>query len=919
MSDSRGACLPTDTPLEQDELARFRKNFGVLQLNPPLPWQERLFQDFCRGELPSALDLPTGLGKTSVMAIWYLALKAGAPVPRRLVYVVDRRAVVDQATTVAEKIREGSGDSVLRISTLRGKYTDNREWLADPTAPAIVVGTIDMIGSRLLFSGYGVSWKMRPYHAGLLGADALVVLDEAHLCPPFEALLKGIARAPDSAFGPRSEEEWKIVPRFRMMSLSATGRGDNQADGGKIFRLGSADYKDEVITKRLAATKSLKLSEVEDGKALVKILAERAWALGTEPRPSRVLVYCNSRDDAVKVKEELEGRLGKHGYKDGKSSELLVGARRVHEREALFEWLETHGFVGEPNSEPAAPTFLVATSAGEVGVDLDADHMVCDLVEWERMVQRLGRVNRRGRKQACVEVIAAPPKEPKKNAEKWDDRLARLRAPLDCLPALAEGGRDASPGAIAALKSDKGLKDLLQRAQTPAPLWPALTRPLVDAWSMTSLDQHAGRPDIEPWLRGWKKDEGPQTHVVWRTHVPARTRGVASTKREINDFFEAAPPHTSEILETETWQAVEWLSKRAKRLLKSEGRLDEAKSIESSRYAARNAALSQQRENMVVYVLSAAGELRSLLGSAELARDGKEIRQNLSKEFAGGVLVVDARFGGLSNGLLDSESDETPLTMDHGGKWEPIPPFQVRRTTERGRATDKDWRECYRFVAEQPEEGEEIRWIVVEQRRDQAQTEDGRAITRKAQRLDEHQGCAKEIADELARALKLPDAYRNALAVAARLHDEGKSASRWQRAFSAPNDAIYAKTTGPASFRLLDGYRHEFGSLPFAEKDADFKALSADLQDLALHLIAAHHGGARPVISTQGCEDAPPSALAGRAREVALRFARLQKRWGPWGLAWWEAVLRAADQQASRNNDAGDDETSENAKIEEKV
>jgi CRISPR-associated endonuclease/helicase Cas3 len=35
--------------------------------------------------------------------------------------------------------------------------------------------------------------------------------------------------------------------------------------------------------------------------------------------------------------------------------------------------------------------------------------------------------------------------------------------------------------------------------------------------------------------------------------------------------------------------------------------------------------------------------------------------------------------------------------------------------------------------------------------------------------------------------------------------------------------------------------------------------------------------------------------------EIALRFARLQKRWGPWGLAWWEALLRAADQLASRD------------------
>ena len=55
-----------------------------------------------------------------------------------------------------------------------------------------------------------------------------------------------------------------------------------------------------------------------------------------------------------------------------------------------------HGLIGDGAAARSVPVFLVATSAGEVGVDLDADHMVCDLVAWERMVQRLGRVNRRG-------------------------------------------------------------------------------------------------------------------------------------------------------------------------------------------------------------------------------------------------------------------------------------------------------------------------------------------------------------------------------------------------------------------------------------------------------------------------------------------------------------------------------------------
>jgi len=114
-------------PPFSDEMVLFRKEFRAIQGDDPFPWQQRLFKEFCCGTLQPALDLPTGLGKTSLMAIWYLALKAKAPVPRRLVYVVDRRAVVDQATSVAEAIRKKSSDGSLRLSTLRGQYLDNRE------------------------------------------------------------------------------------------------------------------------------------------------------------------------------------------------------------------------------------------------------------------------------------------------------------------------------------------------------------------------------------------------------------------------------------------------------------------------------------------------------------------------------------------------------------------------------------------------------------------------------------------------------------------------------------------------------------------------------------------------------------------------------------------------------------------------
>src|SRR6185437_11208262 len=89
---------------------------------------------------------------------------------------------------------------------------------------------------------------------------------------------------------------------------------------------------------------------------------------------------------------------------------------------------ENHGFLA--GSPPRAkPAFLVATSAGEVGVDLDADHMVCDLVPWERMVQRLGRVNRRGGENREAQVIVFDTS----NFEKDEAKKARLTTTRDLL------------------------------------------------------------------------------------------------------------------------------------------------------------------------------------------------------------------------------------------------------------------------------------------------------------------------------------------------------------------------------------------------------------------------------------------------------------------------------------------------------
>ncbi len=89
--------------------ARFETSFAALTGHGPFPWQWALYRRFVSDRpdnIPAFCNLPTGLGKTSVIAVWLIALATSRErVPRRLVYVVNRRTVVDQTTEEVQKYR----------------------------------------------------------------------------------------------------------------------------------------------------------------------------------------------------------------------------------------------------------------------------------------------------------------------------------------------------------------------------------------------------------------------------------------------------------------------------------------------------------------------------------------------------------------------------------------------------------------------------------------------------------------------------------------------------------------------------------------------------------------------------------------------------------------------------------------------
>ncbi|WHZ15043.1 MAG: CRISPR-associated helicase Cas3 [Nitrospira sp.] len=997
---------------------------GLSDKDSPFPWQEKLLARMLDGKIPEVVDIPTGLGKTAAMAIWLVARACEAKLPRRLVYVVDRRAVVDQATDIALGLRaflDGAPDikrvlgfredQSLPISTLRGQYVDNREWLDDPAAPAIIVGTVDMIGSRLLFSGYGVSSKMRPYHAGLLGADTLVVLDEAHLVPAFEDLLRQVERGAE-AFGPKEPSLRALVPPFKLLSLSATGR---QTDA-TMLTLSDDDRSNPIVKKRLTAKKALSIvdfahvaegtatpddgrnadgadeaTKKNNGPKLADVLANQAWQLSAQGDKVRCLVFCNARKDAIAVAAALRN-LAKSTGANEPTIELFVGGRRVKERTQARDALARLGFLAGTAVNLERSAFLIATSAGEVGVDLDADHMVCDLVAWERMVQRLGRVNRRGDGDAKVVVVvdsepapsdsttkalekrqasdaakgqldeltkklnalqgakASVPKGQKKSADAkateekrkqtekelkmsisacqkrikaFKDADAKVvarhaaaaaqhRALRELLAAVGEKG-SLSPDALLTLRARQDLADALRAATTVEPLRPELTRALVDAWSMTSLDEYPGRPEVGPWLRGFRPNDKPQTTVVWRRHLPVRADGSFDAKAA-KRFFEAAPPHTSELLETETHLVLEWLIERAAAISKATGEeaLLDAQKVVAIAFGWRGEPKGWRTLGQI-----AAAKSKGKNENKEATKAREQGVKELEKLLVGATLVIDARLGGLTGGLLSEQTDTTAEASDDGSTtWLtrpdvadiPVTGFRIRvlganeedesawRTTP-----GVGWVQRHLFVTNVLD-SEPSAALVIDGWAGDAANEEERAEADRPQQLDEHQSWAEDCARQIAERLGIETARTNLLALAARLHDEGKRAARWQRAFKAPIDGRpYAKTKGPIDFDLLDGYRHELGSLPYVEAHNDFETLGKDDQDFVLHLIAAHHGFARPVIGTSGC-DVAPSLVEERARAVALRFAKLSRRWGPWGLAWWEALLRAADQTASRRN-----------------
>ena len=449
--------------------ALFNDFYQAINGFPPYRWQRRLVRYLVEnGSWPDQLNGPTGSGKTVVIEVHvflnYLAGEMDAPmsVPRRMVIAVNRRSLVDSqylhALEIGEKLRRAylddldNGDSrwesgVLKrvadglarrwgasgqelvgrlgpliVTSMRGGVDARHPdvtWRTCPEAPMVICATPDMVGSRLLFRGYGVSRSMRPVEAGLLACDAVLVVDEAHLNRQLVKTARRISELELNAGVCRrqltagvmqptggvqlveppgtdasSVEAPAGVVALPLQVVESTATPVEHDDDGSPFshidvsREDVASGSDEVLARRITKPKQVELRKVEGGSRYADRIVGMALDIAKE-RGGVTVIIVNTVQTAV----EVEGGLKKYlaGY-DGDAPELacILGRMRPYDRESELEKLSEMRL-----SDRAG--FIVGTQALEVGLNYDCHSMLTELSPASALVQRLGRVNRFGR------------------------------------------------------------------------------------------------------------------------------------------------------------------------------------------------------------------------------------------------------------------------------------------------------------------------------------------------------------------------------------------------------------------------------------------------------------------------------------------------------------------------------------------
>ena len=532
---------------------------------------------------------------------------------------------------------------------------------------------------------------------------------------------------------------------------------------------------------------------------------------------------------------------------------LVTGRMRPLDRRKTLDAVETR-------LEGREPTPVVATQCIEACVDWDFDAMISECASWDALVQRMGRVNRRGeRHDAECFILQAQrtfkgPDTGEKTCPVYREHEIRTAGWLE----------DGSPIRRAPGSMPEAPEDCV-RPPTSAPV---LTPDYLDLWSRNRADGPAF--DVSVFLHGVRQERDVQ--VVWRDLDIARDRSF------LKPLLKALPPS----------------------------------SLEAVSVPLR--------------------ELRRWLGDRPAIRLGADVSIQSAEDIGvGATVVVPTEYGGIGghgtfDGSADRVSDVSSAAMrDHRDlqfQLHDAPPVHDDESIEdqveswiaddEARSILQGWRwidigRRWLFVSDLPIEDDD----------------DGPTFRRRAVSLESHLNGVEARTGAVAERLGLPPEMTADLVLAARLHDMGKLDDRFQRLCGRTPD------TGPLGKSGLDWVarrrREVVSDYPRGERH---EALSVELMiryglhetandgELVEHLVASHHGWARPFIRTaQGTArvhdrlfslDFATELAYEEATRAPARFRSVQQRFGWLGLAWLEAVVQLCDHRQSEAEKRGE-------------
>lgn len=1010
--------------------------FRALWNYDPFPWQASLAERACAGEWPDYLAVPTGSGKTACIdiAVFTLAVQAALPpehrtMGRRIFFIVNRRVIVDEAyeraCAIAERLaNQQKGASIIKevaaalralspedyqdvppldCVQLRGAiYHDNR-WARSLTQPTIVASTVDQVGSRLLFRGYGLSPGACPLHAALVANDSLLLIDEAHISRPFVQTLSWVRRYRKHSAS-NLEDTFSLRTPFHFVQMTATPPSEAENLPNIILRLGETDKTHSVLAPRLNKPKSAslvlakKVKGSKAGKILAKALFGEACKFLESQKPASLAVMVNRVATARTVAELLEKRYG-----DAKTS-LMIGRMRSLDRDRVTREVTRHlktGRMRKAKDAEATPQrhIVVATQCLEVGADLDFDALVTECASLDALRQRFGRLNRAGRDINPVSVILMRG-DLVEASEKKLQELETKGKPLDpvygnavsytwnWLQSVAKDGTVDFGIESMSVQVEKLSQEQTHRLFSPTQDAPVLFSAYLDAWAQTN-PRPIPDPDPALFLHGPNAGQ-PEIQVCWRADVPD-----SSDKEAWTQAISLCPPSAPEVISVPLSLFRKWFFQTSK--IEDEGSdlLTQAHAEETDGRAGQQ----ERRSSALIWrglqeslFLSSPGDLKPgdtivlpvrtggwyMLG--HIPGNPKDPADSSTKEPTTNSDLVSLDIG--SEAFRQSRDREI-LRLRSEFIPNPEGNEALQELMNWAKAIEADWtkrdiEECLYNVTlskELPETLLKSIQRLLELDFTYSRYVDGLgAVLQSRKRIgktktpliplsDEDEALSALnwdepvlLVDHLDHVIERVEttiahlplaAFHDTLLAAARLHDWGKLDERFQAllrhgdlsAAAALREQPVAKSATlslTARERRLarercglpDRFRHEMLSIQLAETETGWALLpeSPKLAILALHLIASHHGFARPFAPVSIDTDPPlvestmldgiqTPVLTGDERlsnaphrldsGIAKRFWQLTRRHGWWGLAYLEAALRLADQQASEDEDTG--------------